>query len=88
MHIVNVRRADGRLAETMSQMRNWLDHREIRPSLFDLQRACYRLEFVMASDAVAFAGAFGGSVVEDRTEARVNMPVPAARGRAIRRRVA
>ena len=71
----------------MSEMRSWLDNREISPSLFRLEAGCYRLEFARKSDAVTFAEAFGGYLVEDRAEIRIDVPVPAIK-RQPRRTVA
>ena len=87
MHIVNVPRANRPLAGMMSEMRSWLDSREISPSLFRIAQGCYRLEFARKSDAVRFADAFGGCLIEDRTEVRIDVPVTAISGRA-RRKVA
>ena len=68
MHAVDVPRTEAPLADAMIRMRTWLDDREISLSLFRLERACYRLEFVNESEAVAFADAFGGCVIENRSE--------------------
>ena len=51
----------------MADIRTWLDHRHIQPSVFRLSlipgRTIFRLEFESASEAEAFAGAFSGQVI-------------------------
>ena len=51
----------------MANIRTWLDHRHIQPSVFRLSlipgRTIFRLEFKAASEAEAFAGAFTGQVI-------------------------
>ena len=84
MHIVNVPRANRPLAGMMSDMRSWLDNREISPSLFRLEPGCYRLEFARKTDAVTFAETFGGCLVEDRADVRIDVPVTAISRRARR----
>ena len=82
MHTVNVPRANRPLAGMMGEMRSWLDSRELIPSLFRIEQGCYRLEFARKSDAVRFADAFGGCLVDDRAEVRIDVPVTAISRRA------
>ena len=61
MYVVKVRRrGDGGLVGPMTRMRNWLDARRIEPRVFQFDRAAFHLEFQTATEAAAFAGAFGG----------------------------
>jgi hypothetical protein len=60
MHLVQIRREDGGLAEPMGRMRAWLDAHNIKPTLFDFDEQVFRLEFATAREAVDFAGAFDG----------------------------
>jgi hypothetical protein len=46
----------------MAQMRHWLDTHRIAPRIFQLNKAAFRLEFESATEARAFAGAFGGQI--------------------------
>jgi hypothetical protein len=86
MHVVEISRVDGKLAETMRPMRGWLDNCDLGSLLFRLTAACHRLEFVEESDAAVFAHAFSGCIVEDHAEARLDAPVfaPVARAYWIR----
>ena len=60
MHIVEIRRDVGDVAEPMGRMRNWLDeHRSSR----NLHRTVFRLEFAAGTEATAFARAFGGRLI-------------------------
>jgi hypothetical protein len=69
MYIVEFRHEGDGLAEPMAQIRTWLDHQRIQPSVFRLSLAIdgttFRLEFKAASDAEAFAHAFGGQFIAD-----------------------
>lgn len=51
---------------------------------FRIERICYRLEFARKSDAVAFADAFGGCLIEDREEVWIDVPIPTITRRARR----
>jgi hypothetical protein len=44
-------------------MRNWLDNRQMAPSLFRLDPASFHLEFGNERDAIAFADAFNGRLI-------------------------
>jgi hypothetical protein len=63
MHIVEVRRAGEGLVESMGRMRDWLDAQRITPRLFELNTSVFRVAFTTASEAAAFAGAFGGQMI-------------------------
>jgi hypothetical protein len=69
MHIVEIRREGDGLAEPMTQIRIWLDHQGIQPSVFRLslipEGTLFRLEFKIATEAETFAQAFGGQVIAD-----------------------
>ena len=67
MHIVEIHRDSDALAGPMEQMRTWLDAKGIQPTLFRLtaQGTTFRLEFVLANEAAAFARALGGKVVRE-----------------------
>jgi hypothetical protein len=58
---------DGDLTERMSQMRTWLDHLRCQPGAFRSSssggRPFFRVEFMVESEARAFAQAFGGRVL-------------------------
>jgi hypothetical protein len=66
--------AEDDLNERMNRMRAWLDHQRVEPSVFRLSqtddRQVVRAFFKAESEAAAFAGEFGGSVV--------SLPVPDA----------
>jgi hypothetical protein len=67
MYVVRVRRRrGGGLVGPMAQMRHWLDTHRIAPRIFQLNKAAFRLEFESATEARAFAGAFGGQISGDR----------------------
>jgi hypothetical protein len=55
------------LVEPMEEIRTWLDHKRVKPSAFRLSiipgGTIFRLEFKGASEAEAFARAFGGQVI-------------------------
>ena len=69
MYIVEVRHNGDGLAEPMADIRTWLDHQRIQPSVFRLSLmpggTIFHLEFRAASDAEAFARALGGQVIAD-----------------------
>ena len=58
---------DGELTARMGQMRTWLDHFRCQPGAFRSSsvggRTCFRVEFMVESEARAFAQAFGGRVL-------------------------
>lgn len=60
MYVVEVLRKGDDVADTMGRMRNWLDDRQMAPSLFRLGRLSFCLEFVTEADADTFAEAFDG----------------------------
>ena len=66
-HLVEVRSARDDMGASMILMRTWLDHHRFEPDSFcqlnDGLDFCFRLEFKVESEAVAFASAFGGRVV-------------------------
>jgi hypothetical protein len=53
----------------MAKIRTWLDRKRIQPSVFRLSlvlgATIFRLEFKAATEAEAFARAFGGQVIAD-----------------------
>ena len=63
MHIVEVRRNGGDVAEPMGRMRNWLDAHRIAPQLFHLHQTVFRPGVAAGTEATAFARAFGGRLV-------------------------
>jgi len=67
MYIVEFRQNGDDLAEPMAQLRTWLDHQRIQPSVFRLslitECTVFRLEFKALGEAEAFARAFGGQVI-------------------------
>ena len=69
MYIVEVRHNGDGLAEPMADIRTWLDHQRIQPSVFRLslmpEGTMFHLEFKAASDAEVFARAFDGQVIAD-----------------------
>ena len=69
MYIVEVRHGGDGLAAPMAEIRTWLDHQQIQPSVFRLSlvagRTIFRLEFKAATDSEAFAHAFGGQFIGD-----------------------
>jgi hypothetical protein len=75
MYIVEIHSDGEGLAQPMEQVRTWLDHQKIQPSVFRLSLApggtIFRLEFKATSDAEAFAGAFAGQVTEDERRGAV-----------------
>lgn len=71
MHIVEVRYCSVDLGAVMAQMRTWVDHQKVEPSLFEMaflpgRVIRFRLMFQNASDASAFARAFDGEVLSER----------------------
>ena len=73
MYIVEVRHNGDGLAEPMADIRTWLDHQRIQPSVFQLslipRATIFHLEFKAASDAEAFAQGFDGQVIRDERSA-------------------
>ena len=69
MYVVEFRHDGDGLAEPMADIRTWLDHQRIQPSVFQLslipRATIFHLEFKAASDAEAFAEAFDGQVIAD-----------------------
>src|ERR1700730_8401120 len=68
MHVLEISRVDGKLAETMKAMRGWLGNCHLGSLLFRLRAAWHRVEFVEESAAAVFAPAFSGCIVEDHAE--------------------
>ena len=71
MYVVEFRHDGDGLAEPMADIRTWLDHQRIQPSVFQLSlipRATI-FQFKAASDAEAFAEAFDGQVIRDERSA-------------------
>ena len=66
-YVVEVPVAEDNLYEQMNRMRAWLDHRRFEPSSFRLSRAAdrqaVRVVFKSESEAMAFAGEFGGAML-------------------------
>jgi hypothetical protein len=67
MHIVEVRRRGAEFGATMAEMRTWLDHHQVEPSLFEFKRATdggvrFRLQFKQRTEASALAVVFDGEV--------------------------
>ena len=69
MYVVEFRHDGDGLAEPMADIRTWLDHQRIQPSVFRLslmpEGTIFHLEFRAASDAEALAHVFGGQVIAD-----------------------
>ena len=69
MYTVEVWHEGDALAKPMDQMRIWLDHKHIQPSVFRLSLlpggTVFRLEFNILGEAEAVARAFAGQVIED-----------------------
>ena len=67
MYIVEVRHDGDGLAEPMADIRTWLDHQHVQPSIFRLSLVrggtIFRLDFNAVSEAEAFLQAFGGRVI-------------------------
>jgi hypothetical protein len=67
MHAVEFFHEGDGLAEPMEQIRTWLDHERIQPSVFRLSLisggTVFRVEFNARREAEAFARAFGGEVI-------------------------
>ena len=66
LYIVGLTIAELNIVERMNEMRTWLDHRHIEPTMFRvLDRDAggeLRLSFSSEADAAAFAEEFGGDV--------------------------
>jgi hypothetical protein len=75
MYIVEVRLGGDGLAQPMADIRTWLDHQRIQPSVFRISLmpggTIFHLEFKAASDAEVFAQAFGGQVIGDERSGTV-----------------
>jgi hypothetical protein len=69
MNVVEVPRAGGDVAEPMRRMRSWLDTHRIAPLLFRLDREVFYLEFGTKAEAMAFADAFDGHVIDTEATA-------------------
>src|SRR5437588_11656063 len=73
MYVVQFRHDGDDLAEPMADIRTWLDHQRMQPSVFRLSlisgATIFRLEFKDASDAETFAEAFDGQVIRDERSA-------------------
>jgi hypothetical protein len=61
------------LAEPMEQIRTWLDHEHVQPSVFRLSLmpggTVFRVEFNAMGETEAFARAFAGEVIQDERAA-------------------
>ena len=61
------------MAETMEQIRTWLDHERIQPSVFQLSLipggTIFHLEFNAVSEAEAFTRAFAREVIPGERDA-------------------
>jgi len=67
MHIVEIWRRRAEFGATMAQMRTWLDHHQVEPTLFEFERTTdggirFRLQFKQRTDASALAVVFDGEV--------------------------
>ena len=82
MQIVEVRRDGDGVAARMSRMRDWFYEQKIEPRLFRLDARCFRLEFEADADAIAFAAAFDGQIIQAEPE---HMPRPGPRNILTRR---
>jgi hypothetical protein len=73
LHTVEVRLDDDDVAGAMSQMRIWLDHHRFEPDSFrqaaEGAETRFRLEFKIEGEAVAFAAAFHGRMLEEHDHA-------------------
>jgi len=73
MYVVEFRHDGDGLAEPMADIRTWLDHQRIQPSVFQLslipRATIFHLEFKVASDAEAFAQGFDGQVISSAVAA-------------------
>jgi len=69
MYIVEISHEGDALAEPMTQIRTWLDHEHIQPSVSRLSLlpggTVFRLEFNIVCEAEAVPRAFVGQVIED-----------------------
>jgi hypothetical protein len=70
MYVAEIHHNGDGFAEPMEQIRTWLDHKRIQPSVFRLSLmpggTIFRVEFNAVSEAEAFARAFGGQVIRGR----------------------
>jgi len=76
MHIVEVRRRGAEFGTTMAEMRTWLDHHQVEPTLFEFERTAhggvrFRLQFRRATDASALAIVFDGEMSSEGKTASV-----------------
>ena len=90
MYIVEIRQDGDGLVGPMADIRTWLDHQRIQPSVFRLSLmpggTMFHLEFKAAIDAEAFAQAFAGQVIGgERPGAVAAIGSGVWRGRAGRR---
>ena len=67
MYVAEIHHNGDGLAEPMEQIRTWLDHEHVQPSIFRLSLVrggtIFRLDFNAVSEAEAFLQAFGGRVI-------------------------
>ena len=67
MYVVEIHHNGDGLVEPMEQIRTWLDHEHIQPSIFRLSLipggTVFRVELNAASEAEVFAREFGGQVI-------------------------
>lgn len=67
LYVVEIRREREDLAKVMSGIREWLDAQRFEPDIFRCTTAeesvTFRLEFKIASEAMACAEAFGGQLL-------------------------
>jgi hypothetical protein len=67
LYTVQIRLGEDGLVARMSQMREWLDNHCYEPDLFqyrmEARGAVLRVDFKFPNEAMAFAEAFGGSVL-------------------------
>ena len=71
MYLVEIRREGANLGAAMTQMRTWLDHHRIEPSLFVVafhpdREIRFHLQFQKAEDASAFDSVFSSDVLGER----------------------
>ena len=67
MYVAEIHHNGDGLAEPMEQIRTWLDHEHVQPSIFRLSLmpggTVFRVEFNAMREAEAFLQAFGGRVI-------------------------
>ncbi len=67
LYTVQAQLSEVGLAARMAEMREWLDRHRYEPDLFqyrmNAEGALLRVDFKRESEAMAFADAFGGSVL-------------------------